>query len=277
MPKPRIFILVLVAVLLAGLFVRLGFWQVSRHHERVAENRVRATRGDKSLLDWAAPGAAEVPRDTAGLLWRRVRVSGRYDRAREIVLRGRSFEGRPGVEVLTPLLVGEAAILVLRGWMPSPDALRADLTTTWPADWDDSATVTVEGTLIPNATGRAGQPLTIQSGGREHVVLAGADLEIIGVGLPYPLRPHVLRLARGIQGVAALEQPRVTEPNDGPHAAYAVQWFAFAVISLVGTGILVRRDDYPSRFQRFSAEAPPSRPGAVPKISERMTARLSDP
>jgi len=241
-PRPRTIILVVAAVLLAGLFVRLGFWQVSRYHERVAANRLRATREAEPRLEWAASEGAEVPADTAGLVWRRVRVSGRYDRAHEVVLRGRVFEGQPGVEVLTPLIVGDGAILVLRGWMASPDALRVDLAESWPQTWNDSATVTVEGTLIPDAIGRAGQPLTFESGGREYLVLAGADLEIIGHALPYPLRPQIVRLSDGGPGIAALEERPVAEPGNGPHAGYAIQWFSFALISLVGTGILVRKE-----------------------------------
>jgi len=239
--RPRTIVLVVAAVLLASVFVRLGFWQVSRYHERVAVNRTRATRGAEPRIEWTSAGT-EVPSDTTGLVWRHVRVSGRYDRAREVVLRGRVFEGRPGVEVLTPLVVGDAAILVLRGWLASPDALRVDLSESWPTTWNDSATVTVQGTLIPDATGRAGQPLTFESSGGEYLVLAGADLEIIGNSLPYPLRPQIIRLSGGGPDVAALEELPVAEPGNGPHAGYAVQWFSFALISLVGTGILVRKE-----------------------------------
>ena len=241
--KTRTIIVIGAALLLAGLFVRLGFWQVSRYHQRVAANRVRATRASEPRLDWSS-GTSEVPSDTTGLVWRRVRARGRYDRDREVVLRGRSFEGRPGVEVLTPLIVGDVAILVLRGWLASPDGLRVDLSRSWPAIWSDSNRVTVEGTLIPDAAGHAGQPLTFDrgDGGGKYLVLAGADLDIIGARLPYPLRPQIIRLSGGGRDIAALRELPLAEPGNGPHAGYAIQWFSFALITIIGTGILLRRE-----------------------------------
>jgi cytochrome oxidase assembly protein ShyY1 len=32
------------------------------------------------------------------------------------------------------------------------------------------------------------------------------------------------------------------ELSEGPHLSYAIQWFSFAVVALVGSAILVRRD-----------------------------------
>ncbi|MFV1987511.1 MAG: SURF1 family protein, partial [Gemmatimonadota bacterium] len=232
--------LIIVAGALALLFVRLGLWQLSRRAERATVNAARLSRGAEATLDWTSSGS--VPRDTTGVTWRTVRVAGRYDREHEIVLRGRSFEGRPGVEVLTPLMVGDAAILVLRGWLPAADGLRPDLAAGWPAAWPDSARVEVRGTLIPPATGKAGQPLSLESRGREHLVVAGADLAVIAERLPYELLPHVVRLDRDAQGAAVLEQPPRAELTLGNHFSYAVQWFAFAAISLVGTAILVRME-----------------------------------
>jgi hypothetical protein len=36
---------------------------------------------------------------------------------------------------------------------------------------------------------------------------------------------------------------RLTPPplDDGPHLNYAIQWFAFAVIALVGAGVVIRQ------------------------------------
>jgi cytochrome oxidase assembly protein ShyY1 len=133
-------------------------------------------------------------------------------------------------------------VLVVRGWLPAADGLRPDLASGWPADWQDRTEVRVEGTLIPPATGKAGQPLSVESRGREHLVIAGVDVAVIADRLPYPVLPHVIRLGRGARDAAVLEQPPEVAPNLGNHFTYAIQWFAFAVISLVGTGILIRKD-----------------------------------
>ncbi len=233
-------ILIIVALALATLFVRLGLWQLSRRAERATVNAARESRGSQATLDWTAVGS--VPRDTSGAMWRTVRVAGRYDREHEIVLRGRSFEGRPGVEVLTPLMVGDAAILVLRGWLPAADGLRPDLAAGWPSEWGDATRVEVVGTLIPPTPGRAVNPLSLEYGGREHLVIVGPDLDIIAERLPYALLPYIVRLDRDNREAAVLEQPPDVEPNLGNHFSYAVQWFAFAAISIVGTGILLRKE-----------------------------------
>lgn len=232
-------LLMAAAVGLATLFVRLGMWQLSRYAERSATNAARATRGAEPALDWTA--GTDVPADTTGLVWRRVRLRGRYDPEREVVLRGRTLGGRPGVEVATPLVVGDEGVLVIRGWLPAADALRADLASGWPGG-ERPEEVVVEGTLVPSAEGRGGQPLTVESAGIEHLALAGADLEVIGDRLPYPVAPHVVRAESGGPGAAILERPPEAEPDAGPHLPYAVQWFAFAAISIVGTAILIGKE-----------------------------------
>ena len=53
---------------------------------------------------------------------------GRFDLDRQIVKVGRPMDGIPGVVVIAPLVLGDgSAILVERGWAPSPDARRVEL------------------------------------------------------------------------------------------------------------------------------------------------------
>ena len=51
--------------------------------------------------------------------FQRVSLQGRFDAAHQFLLDNRSYEGRPGYEVLTPLLrtAGDVA-LIDRGWVP---------------------------------------------------------------------------------------------------------------------------------------------------------------
>ncbi|MGI9038446.1 MAG: hypothetical protein ACR2GQ_06255 [Gemmatimonadota bacterium] len=44
------------------------------------------------------------------------------------------------------------------------------------------------------------------------------------------------------------------DPGNGPHLSYAIQWFSFALIALVGTGALFRRE----RQRRALASRGPS-------------------
>ena len=115
----------LALVLVAALFVRLGFWQLGRLGERRAANQA------------AAQARAEPPRELGVGADRRpeelnehwVEASGAFDHSHEVVIRGQAFQGTPGVLVVTPLRLAtsDSAVLVLRGFVPSADAVRADL------------------------------------------------------------------------------------------------------------------------------------------------------
>jgi surfeit locus 1 family protein len=60
--------------------------------------------------------------------------------------------------------------------------------------------------------------------------------------LPYPLLPFVVQQT----GVSPLRRglPRRWAPpalDDGPHLSYAIQWFSFALIIVVGTTALLHK------------------------------------
>src|ERR1051325_8605723 len=100
----------------AILFVRLGFWQLSRLHERRARNaEVRAAM---------ARPAIDVAKDTGDLpAYQPVRANGVFDYDHQVVIEAVGFEGTPAVVVATPLKFADgSAVLVERGWVPSPDA-----------------------------------------------------------------------------------------------------------------------------------------------------------
>jgi surfeit locus 1 family protein len=237
----RKILLCAVALALGALFVRLGFWQLDRHGERSAGVRARAERAEAPRLEWLGPG--DVPPDTAGLIGRRARLAGQWDRAGEVILRSRTLDGRAGAEVLTPFLVGGDAgqiVMVLRGWLPAPDGLRPDLASGWPDSPGDARPLTaVEGVFVSSRDGRGGQPLRTEIAGTPHLAIAGLDLALIREQTALQPTPHVLRAHDPPPG-GALRPARAVETDAGPHLSYAIQWFAFAVIGLGGTAILLR-------------------------------------
>lgn len=243
MTSTRKTVLWVVAIGLSALFVRLGFWQLDRHGERSAGVRERAVRAEAPVLEWSGPG--DVPPDTAGLIGRRARLSGRWDRAGEVVIRSRTLDGRAGAEVLTPLLVGgdsEQTVMVLRGWLPAPDGLRPDLAAGWtapPATTGGGDPARAEGVFVSSRDGRGGQPLQVEIAGAGHLAIAGLDLALIRDQTDLDPSPHVLRADDPPAG-ASLRPAREIETDSGPHLSYAIQWFSFAVIALVGTAILTR-------------------------------------
>jgi surfeit locus 1 family protein len=217
------------AVLAAAVFARLGVWQLARLHEKVQQidEIVRQQRTVPVEL-------ATLPRDTGAAHYRAARLTGRFDYDHEIVLSGRTHQGSPGVNLITPVRVAgtDTAVLVNRGWVYSPDGARVDR-----QRWREADSATVTGFVqnyMPDAgvTAATGDPRIVRRVSRSEIASK----------IPYPVAPYYL-VATG--DTADGDHPaRLTLPplDEGSHRGYAVQWFSFAAIALVGAGIVVRRD-----------------------------------
>jgi len=206
------------AFLLAALCVGAGVWQIDRLHQRRERNAVlRAARARPPLeVNGALP--ADSARD------RRLHARGVYDYSHERLWRARSFEGVPGVDLVTPLRLADgAAVLVDRGWAASPDAYHIDQ----PAYREgDSAVVLGLGMLAPRARG-------------------DVDPAALRDSVPYALLPFVIQLTPSAGPHRPLPPGLIRWPmpqlSDGPHLSYAIQWFSFAVIIVVGSLTLARK------------------------------------
>lgn len=226
----------------AVVCVLLGFWQLDRREQRRAFNDVGLTALRLPALDLAVAGADALLADDSKHLYRRAVARGTYDHSAEILLRGRAHDGRPGVHLVTPfrLADGGTTILVNRGWIPSPDAATAD-----PRPFRSAGETVVEGILhlIPQAPAEA-MPVRINADGHFVTTFRRLDRGTLSDTLGYPL-PN-LYLQKLPAGHPAGELPfPVAAPtfDEGPHLGYAIQWFSFAVIFLVGLGVLVRVRD----------------------------------
>jgi surfeit locus 1 family protein len=195
------------AVLVATVCVRLGIWQLDRLSQRRARNVGLAARLAAPPLELR--GASVAP---DSVQQRRVVAHGVYDFAAERTWVGRSFQGTPGVGLVTPLRLADgSAVLVDRGWVPSPDAFHVDHRL-----YRESDTASVTGIALIPPRGRG-------------------DVSVAGF-LPFVIQLETPDPAAGL--------PRrwpLPALDNGPHLSYAVQWFSFALIALVGTAVLIRK------------------------------------
>lgn len=219
-----------IALMLAGLFMQLGVWQLGRLRERQEYNAPIKARLDQPPADLRA-----LPRDPAVARYRRVRVSGEYDHAHELVLTLRSRQGSPGVNLLTPLKVegSDTAILVNRGWIYAPDGMTADT-----KPWREPDPVNATGFVLLLETGDSGG---VRSASRREAIRR-PHLGTIASMLPYPVAPYYVVLSSP-GAVPDSTPPRVPPPalSEGSHRSYAMQWFTFAIIAVGGTAILLMR------------------------------------
>ena len=204
--RRRDVIAAVIAVLVAAGCVRLAFWQLDRLQQRRARNAELAARLALPPVEISRVTVADSARQ------RRVSARGVFDYSKEQVWGGRSFEGTPGVALITPLRLSDgSAVLIDRGWAPSPDAFHVEHERYRETD---SAVVDGIGFSVPR--------------GRGDVSTAGY--------LPFVIQQLQPEPARGL--------PRrwpAPALDEGPHLSYAIQWFSFAVIVLAGTAALLRR------------------------------------
>lgn len=228
----------ILAIVTALIFSRLGVWQLHRLHERRARNVAFASR-----LDTPPLALSQLATDSVGAHWRRVAASGRYDFDHQIVLSGRTNNGSPGVQILTPLHPdgGGPAVLVDRGWVYSSDATTVDL-----GMWDESALASVYGYVEDFAHGGRGVA-RLPSHPNAWTRLESSELP---AAFPFPIAPYYIVALdtlvdyRAKRNIPTLTPVRLTLPvmDDGPHLNYAIQWFTFATIALVGVGTMIAQD-----------------------------------
>lgn len=217
-------------IIFAIVCIRLGFWQISRLHERQRFNDELRARAETKPVDLAA-----VPADTGARHFRRVQIDGKYDFSHEFVITNRSRNGSPGVNIITPMRIAgnDTAVLVNRGWVYAPDAMTVDL-----SRWKEPDSVSDEAYVENFPTG-SGNPKSLTHAN----ALRWMDRPTLSQAIPYPVSTYfVVLIPRGGKTPENVP-PRVEVPplDEGPHRSYAIQWFSFAAISIFGTILYLRR------------------------------------
>ena len=241
--RPRTLLGLLIPLACAGLFVRLGLWQLTRHRERAIWNAAVERRQSED----PAPFRALPLTDSAAVRGRRAIVAGRFRYDLEQVLAGRVDAGSPGVHLLTPVALDgtDSLLVVVRGWVYSPDAAGVDR-----ARWREGEAVTLAGYLLPL---RPEGPLPPADPARP---LRSVDVRALERRLGAPIFPVQLVMTSDSAPRADSVPRRLRPPalDAGPHWSYMLQWFGFAGVAVIGGALLYRRQ------RRVDRQATRSRP-----------------
>jgi cytochrome oxidase assembly protein ShyY1 len=217
-----------IAGVVAATCVGLGFWQLRRLEERRALNASITRRGAAPTV--VIPSAHGEARPAP---FRLVTAEGTYDTEHEVLVYGRTLDGESGHDVVTPLVLADGTgVLVIRGWVPFEMQTAPVPGAVPPPD-----PVSVEGFLVPDEGDGSNVPDT-------EGVVRRLDVSGIASSLPYDVYPLAVQLTGQVPpqpGRLPILLPR-PELSEGPHLSYAIQWFSFATIAVVGGIILIRRD-----------------------------------
>ena len=215
----------LVAAVVAVL-VALGQWQLQRLDEVRTSNALLTERAA------AAPVAldallADVGTDPRALEFRRVAVVGAFRPEEEVLQRNRVQRGLQGLDVLTPLDLGDGStLLVRRGWVPATMDTPPVVDAPPPA-----GTVRVTGVLertVDQPTFGARDPADGVLERVFHPDTGRLDRQMTGTLLPVVLRMDPLA---GTDATTLPAPPGPATLDEGSHLSYAVQWHLFGLLA----------------------------------------------
>lgn len=264
-PPRTLATLVALGAMLA-LFVAAGRWQLRRADERRAISQAISTGSSHAPLRLQAGTPARE-----FVKWRRATATGTWANAATVLVENRSFNGRPGLWVATPLLLDEAsrtAVVVLRGWVPSPLGPEAHLQPI-PAP---TATLTLEGTMTDQVPRlfelwsiehrHAGKmPAHLPAPGASPPQVQNIDLGAYARASGLKLLPVVIEQTSETADGFGRQWPQPSQ-DANQNISYALQWFSFAAIAAIAWLVVAARAL--RRRMGGAAGDPPDSPAARP-------------
>ncbi|MBA3530230.1 MAG: SURF1 family protein [Propionibacteriaceae bacterium] len=244
-------LLIVFVAILGTAFINLGEWQLHRLHDRRERNATTIANEQAPVRPFTAVFNRPL---TEADQWQRVEARGTFDASHQFVVRYRSNGDASGYEVVTPLRTETATVLVDRGFIPLGPGVKIPAAAPAPPEQP----VTVVGYARRNEHGRKGavQP----SNGQVRLINSDA----LAPTLPYPIVNGYLSALTVTPaqegGLIPLGPPELSE---GPHFWYAVQWFMFALIGVLGVVLFIRAD----LRERRGPTAPPTQTPDTPKMS----------
>ena len=233
--RGRDWVFLALIVVVALVTMRLGFWQISRHTERQDKNAATLARLDLPPIDLAELNYLENEVE-----FRRVFIEGVFVSEHEILLKNRARLGVPGFHLITPLRTGadEQAVLVDRGWIPQDDGELPER-----GRYQQDEPVLIEGIARYSQDEPAWQFLADpipEEGDPPLTAWRLLNIEGIQGQMPLDLIPFYIMQTNTLDGEHPHPEPEL-DLSEGSHIGYAIQWFSFAAIAIIGGGYWLSR------------------------------------
>lgn len=229
------FSVLVVALIIA--FGLLSWWQWTRAQDKQRE-RI-ALESSASLVPQAVADAL-VEGMSPSLEWQRVKVTGQWQPADQVLVRRRPMNSTNGFWVMTPLVTPAGGTAwVNRGWLAAQESASSIITAPAPS----TGTVTVIGFLrsYESSTGQDDLPSGQVSAASIDELPAQAD----------PLSAYIQLADPPQSGLVTVSMPDVDENRN---LSYAGQWLLFALVAIGGWFFFLRREARDDADRRVTQE-----------------------
>lgn len=207
------------------LFFVLGMWQLHRYHYKktlLATYQSRLTAAPQSFLE-----LTNSPIEN--LQFKIIKTTGYYINNQTMLLQNQFYQDQIGFDVLTPFrLVGEKKLLLVdRGWIAQPkNKILPTITNTI----SKKQTITGYIKLLNEYQFTLGENILNPSA--SPIVMQKIDIKKLNQITHQDFYPFILRLNPAAPLGFVREWPIATSLPER-HMAYAVQWFAMALVLLI--------------------------------------------
>ncbi len=197
----------------------LGFWQLDR-----AEFKDTLQQKITERKNLSASGIDELPQTTDDRRYLPVKITGQYDFEHNFFLDNKTFNGRVGYHVFTPVKITDTkAILISRGFINLGES-RNQL----PVIATPESKINIQGILDLQPSRALVLAENVNQTERWPLVLQYLDLKEASQALGYELYDMVLWLDKNEPGSFEYDLP-VLNLNAAKNSGYAFQWFAMSL------------------------------------------------
>jgi len=230
-PSWQMSIAALIAIL---ILARLGFWQLQRADEKEQMLNAHHSLAQQKPILWE-------PNNKLPTQYQQIQVQGTY-LAKTLLLDNQHHHHQFGYHVISPLLLANGQILLVdRGWLAG-DITRQVL----PMTKTPTGSIQVQGGVYypSQKNWRLGQLFEKELD--NSVVIELVDTKIIGQFLHKSVYPYIMRLGEHEASGYVREWAVVAMPPHR-HYAYALQWFAMALVVFIIFIVLNTKKKYETK------------------------------
>ncbi|KJR07325.1 SURF1 family protein [Gordonia sp. PS3] len=257
---------VFVVTFAAACFTVLAPWQLGKNSDTEHRNDLIRTAESTAPvpIDELAPAGRPLNPDSE---WREVEVTGRYLDDEQTLIRLRSADERPSVEVVTPFQVagGDRVLFIDRGYVRPGDNNRVDVA---PAPTGE---VTVTARLRKTESTSPGKEPRVENGQRTAYTI---DTRLLGQSTGLTSENLYLQLSPNQPG--SLGEIALPQLESGPYLSYGLQWLAFGVMAPLGAAYFIYSEVKARRAAKKTGDDTAAPPPPPRKDRERIRSQLRE-